>query len=514
LIMKYLSKILMIAAAAFAVAACGGSGGGGSDEPTGVAPSISPSSLTFTADGGSEIVSFSSDGKPSLVSSATWCTASVDSYSNGSGKFTVTASSNSTTNERYASISVVYNSKKATLTVTQSAGSGSSSGGTTTGSVDPTEEPTALNNDAWAFSQKLGLGWNLGNHFDTFPMTWGWWDGTTPTQTLFTKLKSYGFDSVRIPVTWFTHMNSDFTVTDEYMAEVAECVGWARDAGFNVILNTHHDDADSKNWLSLAKAVASSDSLTVITNKFNKLWNQIATYFKDEGDYLIFESFNEMHDGSWGIPNGKAEAYYKVINYWNQQFVNTVRATGGNNASRMLGIPGYAANPSLTIGYLTIPDDSVTGKIAVAVHDYDPYDYTIGGTYDQWGHSGKAGKKPSADESTYVATLKSLYDTYLANNIPVYIGECGCGNKSGTTAIAFKTYYLEYTYKAMKSYGLAGFIWDSGAEGTNADNHAYINHGTGEFIGSYGQTFIETINKAVHTTSSNYTLKSVYNSAP
>ena len=501
----------MIAAAAFAFAACGGSGGGNENGgSTGAAPTVSPTSLSFSANGGSEKVSFTADGKPSLVSSMSdMCTGEVTSYSNGSGIITVTASANTKTTARNATISVVYKGQKAVISVSQEAGSGTS-GGTTTGSVDPTEEPAALNNDAWAFSQKLGFGWNLGNHFDTYPMTYGYWDKATPTAALFTKLKSYGFSSVRIPVTWYEHADSDMVVTDDFMAEVAEVVGWARDAGLNVILNTHHDDADSKNWLSLAKAVASSSSLTDITNKFNKLWNQIATYFKDEGDYLIFESFNEMHDGSWSIPTGKAEAYYKVINYWNQQFVNTVRATGGNNATRMLGVPGYAANPSLTVGYLTIPDDSVSGKIAVSIHDYDPYDYTIGGTYDQWGHT--AAKGPSQTEKDYVATLKTLYDTYLANNIPVYIGECGCANKFGDTAIGFKKYYIEYSFKAMKAYGLAGFIWDNNGEGSG-DTAGYVNHSTGAYL-TNGQTYISLIKKAMTNTSSNYTLKSVYNSAP
>jgi len=495
----------------------GGSSSGGSTGGSSVTLSVTPTSLTFDSNGGDKTVTVTCSSKPGRTSSdKSWLTSTAGDLSNNTCIVTVTAKANSSTSSRTGTITLKSGEQSVDVTVTQS---GASSGGSTTSSVDPTEEPTALNNDAWAFSEKLGFGWNLGNHFDTYDASWSYgtkynyWDGATITSTLFTKLKSYGFSSVRIPVTWYLHMNDSNVVDEDYLKEVAEVVGWARDAGLNVILNTHHDDADSKNWLSLKNAVASDANYKSITEKFNTLWNQIATYFKDEGDYLIFESFNEMHDGSWNIPTGKAASYYKVINAWNQEFVNTVRATGGNNATRMLGIPGYAANPSYTVGYLEIPNDSASGKIAVSVHDYDPYDYTIGGSYDQWGHTAASGKAPSQDESDYVTTLKSLYDTYLANNIPVYIGECGCPNKSSGTPVTFKKYYMEYTFKAMKSYGLAGFLWDNNTAAVSGDCHGYVNHSTGEYL-TNGETYISLVKKAVNTTSSSYTLKSVYNSAP
>jgi len=508
--------LAIIAAAAMMLASCGGtenptpSSGGGSSSVT---FSVTPTTLDFDADGGTKDITVTASAKPSATPNQSWITRTIGDLSNNKVTITVTAKANTSTSERTAELSLKQGDNTAKVTITQA---GKSSGGsTTTTTVSATEEPEALNNEAWAFSKKLGFGWNLGNHFDTYPMTYGYWDKATPTKALFTKLKSYGFSSVRIPVTWYVHADDNMLVEDDFMEEVAEVVGWARDAGLNVILNTHHDDADSKNWLSLAKAVASSSAKAEITEKFNYLWTQIATRFKDEGDYLIFESFNEMHDGSWGIPDGSATSYYEVINYWNQQFVNTVRATGGNNATRMLGVPGYAASPSLTLGYLEIPtepDASVTCKIAVSIHDYDPYAYTIGGKYDQWGHTAASGKAPSEKEKDYAQTLRNLYDAYLANNIPVYIGECGCANKFGDTAINFKKYYIEYTFKAMKSYGLAGFVWDNNGEGSG-DTAGYVNHATGEYL-TNGETYVSLMKKAYTNTSSNYTLESVYNSAP
>ena len=106
-------------------------------------------------------------------------------------------------------------------------------------------------------TKKLGWGWNLGNHFDTStgqdntPYQWGYWDNATTTAQLYTRLKSAGVSTVRIPVTWGNNQTpGNWTIKSSYMAEVKKNVEWAEAAGLNVILNIHHDGY----WLKIKEA--------------------------------------------------------------------------------------------------------------------------------------------------------------------------------------------------------------------------------------------------------------------
>ena len=304
----------------------------------------------------------------------------------------------------------------------------------------------------------------------------------------------------------------DYLIEEAWMERVAEVVGYAKTAGLNVILNTHHDeDHNEGHWQNLKGAVDNEDTNTQVKQEIAAVWTQIANRFKDEGDYLMLESFNELiYGGDWSI-NGNAEKKCGVINEWNQVFVDAVRATGGNNATRWLGVPGYAANPGY-LKYLTVPNDPA-GKIMVAFHCYDPYDYTIGDKQlANWGHSGNA--YPRGEEEIK-ELFNGLYKTYVANNIPIYMGEFGCSfrSKSDATRWNFFLYYLEYVTKAARVFGIPAFLWDNGAEGSGKERHGYINHGTGAYMGSSKEA-VEVIVKAWTSTDASYTLQSVYDSAP
>jgi hypothetical protein len=59
---------------------------------------------------------------------------------------------------------------------------------------------------------------------------------------------------------------------------------------------------------------------------------QIAHYFKGYNEHLLFDSANE--------PNVSAATGMSVLLSYHQTFINAVRATGGNDSSRMLIIQG------------------------------------------------------------------------------------------------------------------------------------------------------------------------------
>ena len=196
---------------------------------------------------------------------------------------------------------------------------------------------------------------------------------------------------------------------------MAEIVGYAEKAGLVAIVNTHHDETY---WLDIAKAYNNAAQNEKVKDAIFSVWTQIANRFKEKGEWLVFESFNEIQDGGWGWSaafQANPQAQYKVLNEWNQTFVDAVRSTGGNNATRWLGVPGYAANPGFTITGLVLPTDYTSeNRLMVAVHDYDPYNYTLNNPLvRQWGHTADKDKRCSDyDEEGVVAVFDNLKKAY------------------------------------------------------------------------------------------------------
>nr|QJT73066.1 Cel2 [uncultured bacterium] len=368
-------------------------------------------------------------------------------------------------------------------------------------------EQSLPSNDAMAVTAMLGFGWNLGNHFDSHnngekvPASWGsWWDKATPTEALYQKMAAAGVSTVRMPVTWgpWEGEAPTYTIESEYMELVAQNVFWARDAGLNVVLNTHHDEY----WQDIYTASISADTNSAIEERIEATWKQIAEYFKNEGDYLIFESFNEIQDGGWGYGKNATDGgkQYAILNGWNQLVVNTIRATGGNNSTRWIAVPGYAAAPSFTMNYLTIPTDAA-GKIIVAVHCYDPYNFTLAeNLVPTWGTEG--------DKKAITDVLYQLKEKYIDQNIPCYLGEFGCSRHETDEENAYRAYYLEYFCRAAHFAGLSACIWDNFNPGGGSEHHAYFSHNDGSWMDN-SESLVKMMINAVTSTDPSYTLESI-----
>ncbi len=468
--------------------------------------------LTFTAEGGEQNFTVTTSEKLYLVPGEGWIkTRQGEKSPDNKIIVTVTAEVNDTFEERSTRISVVAGEEKLYVDVVQEAKT-----------FVPEPEPVPGDNTAWKIAEKLGIGWNLGNQMDAHingvsdETCWG---NPKTTKALFDWLKEYGFKSVRIPVTWMGHVNGApyFSIDEDWMNRVAEIVGYAEQAGLNAIINMHHDGADSNYWLDIATAAVNPQIHAEITDQFSKMWTQIAERFKDKGEFLIFESFNEIHDGKWGWGANRDDSgkQYQCLNEWNQAFVDAVRGVGGENADRLLAVAGYCANPDMTIDHLVLPEDTAEGRLMVAVHCYDPYDYCLAAKYSEWGHTGAVGKKdPNANEATLESTFSKLKKAYIDKGIPVYMGEMGCVNRASSRDQAFQQYYLEYFAKAAKTYGVAPFIWDNGASGTGEERHAFIDHATGMYCSDGAKAAIEAFLRGVNKEDADYTLKAVYDSAP
>lgn len=382
-------------------------------------------------------------------------------------------------------------------------------------------------NTATEMTAKLGWGWNLGNHFDTsgdaITKGWGYWDGvSTMTAVPFLALANAGAKTVRIPATWTDHMDDNNVIDAAYLDEVAGVVDLAIAAGLNVVLNTHHDSFET----DLGNAASNEETAAVDKALIETLWTQVANKFKNYGEQLIFETFNEIHAGDdWGTGS---DAQFALLNQWNQYAVDAIRATGGNNATRWIGVAGYAANIDLTIAHLELPVDPAN-HIMVAVHNYDPYAFCTSpldkegnDMYSSWGHNADPAHSIAGANEEYVLNLLyKLRTAYIEQGIPCYLGEYGCVAHPSDKANAFRAYYLEFFCRAANLAGIPMFIWDNNTKGVvsmNSDgsiNEAfgYVDHATGEWINDSG-TLIPMMVKACTSNDSSYDFQTIWAKSP
>ncbi|MGN0633009.1 MAG: glycoside hydrolase family 5 protein [Oscillospiraceae bacterium] len=298
---------------------------------------------------------------------------------------------------------------------------------------------------------QMKTGWNLGNSLESLGGGETAWGNPETTQQMIDMIHDGGFDIIRIPVTWGHHMSGapDYTVDADFMDRVNEVVDYAVADGMYVILEIHHEP-DS--WL-----IPDSEHMAEVEPQFTALWQQISERFKDYGDKLVFESMNEPRvKGKPHEWSGGNEDERNCVNRLNKIFVDTVRASGGNNSERVLLIATHAqAVTEPALKGLELIDDKYVG---VALHAYIPYSfcYHSGESYETFEWDGK--------ENGTVDYVFDLIDKYITSKgVPVMITECGAEFKlvDGKYNTGEVAKWATYFYGKAKEQNIPCVIWDN-----------------------------------------------------
>jgi endoglucanase len=335
------------------------------------------------------------------------------------------------------------------------------------GSDGSTLTPVPIPAPVQQLQQQLSPGINLGNTLEA--MGWGFtpparrswetaWGSPPVNQAIFDAYKAAGFKSVRIPVSWNQYADADSNIGSAWMARVKQVVDYARHSGLYVMINVHWDGG----WLNHT----TYDHQAANNAKLAKFWIQIATAFKDYDDHLLFAGTNEVgQDNTSGPPTAE---YCAVQNGYNQTFVNAVRATGGNNATRYLVVQGYFTNIDHTVSCdATLPIDTSPSRLAMEVHYYDPYDFTLNGSSTIW-QWGKSATDPSATETwanePWVDTqFQKMKTNFVDKGVPVIVGEYGAYLKPRYQGMnAYRKDWIQYNTQSMVAHGLIPMWWDTG----------------------------------------------------
>jgi len=328
---------------------------------------------------------------------------------------------------------------------------------------------------------KMGVGWNLGNTLEAICGENAWGAGTT-SQQLIDSVKAAGFNTVRLPVSWFCHSDTIASVIDkDWIARVKEVVDYCIKDDMYVILNMHWD----KGWLENRVNKANQN----IVNKRQRLyWTQIANYFKDYDERLLFAGANE--------PNAHDSASMSVLLTYHQTFIDAVRATGGNNSSRTLVIQGPSTDIDETNKLMnTIPVDKITDRLIAEIHYYTPYEFCLlnkdadwGKMFYYWGkdHHSKTDTIRNAtwgEENDVEKNFEKMKAMFVDKGIPVIIGEFAAGKRKlvppsdqalNNTSVE---YYYKYVVKTAVSKGLIPVCWDVPIWLFDRSTGAILDHG-------------------------------------
>lgn len=315
-----------------------------------------------------------------------------------------------------------------------------------------------LGNTMEACDNNVGIKTNAPLSYETY------WGQPKTTQAIIDGMKAAGFDTIRIPVAWMTNAThlyeGDYTIDAGYMDRVEEVVRYARKAGMYVIINDHWDGG----WYGMFGS-ESAETRALAMAAYKGMWQQIAERFRDYSDYLIFESANEELGGRFDensplycsdsvVTYLTDDERYALTNEINQTFVDVVRATGGNNATRFLLIAGYSTNIDQTCDdRFQMPKDTADSKLMVSVHYYDPWSYcgaSSAASATKWG---------KVSDYEYMDQQLAKMTKFTEAGYGVVIGEYGalpCSDGLKDNTLAYHTAFLD----ACTKYNLTNCLWD------------------------------------------------------
>ena len=348
--------------------------------------------------------------------------------------------------------------------------------------IDDIKKYEIPDNEAMALIRDMKCGWNLGNTFDAYN---GYnlhvqgiemetsWVGAKTSKKLIAAIQEAGFNTIRIPVSWHNHVDENDVIDQEWMDRVRQVAGWALDLGMYVIVNVHHDNDTHYFYPDEKHYDRSVAYLTAV-------WTQMAEAFRDCDEHLILESMNEPrlvgtgYEWNWNKNSAECKQAAQCINRLNQLFVDIVRASGGNNATRYLSVPAYCGAPwNAADQAFQLPEDPADNRIIVEAHAYTPYNFALNTassdrTFDL--------EREKSKQYEITGFLTSLYDRFVKNGIPVMMDEFGALDKDGNlqARVNFTAFYVA----AASARGITCVWWDNHNFTGSGERFGLIRRGT------------------------------------
>ena len=361
--------------------------------------------------------------------------------------------------------------------------------------------------------QKLKIGYNFGNQFDGCIRQEGYtaktledfdsaeeymdywenlWTNAVITEEYVKTVKSYGITLVRVPVSWYNHLDENGVIDPNFLARVKRVVDMIIENDMYCIINIHHD---GHNGYKGVKIVLDEEHRESTMAYMTDIWTQVGTYFKDYGTHLMFEAYNEPTDSSRSMTANdarQAEANIQLNN-----FIKVVRSLGGNNAQRFLVCPGYSG--LVTPKYEGLVDETV-GDLSKLIGT--KHQYFTGSSFDSYysenfiknsgmglviDEIGSEGRIPDSDDGALAKDIRTKIDNIYG------LASCWWDNGQGPEfSLIDRATCTPVNYKTLAAY--------TGKEVTPAtvnvndidtiDNKPYIAKFCTEDVGANGRKYV------------------------
>ena len=290
---------------------------------------------------------------------------------------------------------------------------------------------------AWDYVKKLGVGFQyyiFSSHDVSAPFDFGTdvYTGalfSKPRKELIQFIRNKGFKTLRLQTSpEFFSLDDKYTISPQYMKELKQVVDWAIEEDMYVIIGCPWSEWLEKDEAFRKKVEEDARYAGVtISEKYKEkskalikaVWTQYAAAFNNSYDeHLIFEALNEpldaFHEHGWSPKQdcSVCKKDFAILNEYNQLIVDTIRASGGNNAKRFIMVEGLGASgwQFITINLFKLPKDKTKDRLIPVVHLY-----------------------PTGGRSLYTKGIKkhisdcfaALDKKYFSKHIPVYFSEIG-----------------------------------------------------------------------------------------
>ncbi len=291
--------------------------------------------------------------------------------------------------------------------------------------------------DAWDFVNELGAGvnWQI---FQDGPSLWDYGldlkadNLSKPTKEQIHFMKAKGFNLIRLQTNpgLGRIIDKNYKLAPGYIRNIKQVVDWCIEEGMYVILCGPFSEFTPFEEYKKRMEMGATNYAADYVNKNNKnesekyikaVWEQFAQAFNNSYDeHLIFETLNEpadmLHEHGWWPEDNCAECKkdYAILNEYNQLIVDTIRATGGNNANRFIMVEGLAGKwMYITSNLFKMPNDKAKNKLIPTYHHYP-----MGG-----GKDSAIGLYTDGVRTQIKESFNALDTKFFSKHIPVYVSE-------------------------------------------------------------------------------------------
>jgi endoglucanase len=216
------------------------------------------------------------------------------------------------------------------------------------------------------------------------------------TKTDFQRIKSLGCDVIRLPINLHSMTTGapDYVPDPLFLQFLDEAVTWAEELELYIILDNHTFDPAANTDPAIGPVLV-------------KVWERMASHFKDRSDYVIYEILNEPH----GIDNA-------VWSNIQQTVINAIRSV---DTKHFIIVGAANFNTYTLLKDLPVYSDT---KLIYTFHFYDPFIFTHqGATWTDPSLAPLAGVPFPHSSATMPPTPATLKGTWVESAINNYFSD-------------------------------------------------------------------------------------------